>query len=338
MAERKVGSVVHWQRLSPLLAVFRLVPEEGDRFPDYKAGQYIALRREDCRLTKRVKEPDGKTHYLTDHDEAGHEKRGPVTHSYSISSAPFETRERGHLEFYIVLETDDEGGPGRLTESLFRLEPPGDSQVGYVNRIAGDFTLEKRAAGCRSVVLVGTGTGLAPFAAMIKQLDHEAASGASDGVKYTLIHANRTYEELAYHAELTAIEAAGRFDFLYIPSVSRLSPPSRDGADSTVGTGRANNLLRHILEMPMKEEEELRLAEASAGDVTLYRAALERAVKPALPPHVTREQVQARLEPGSTVILTCGNPFSMADIKHIADSNRIRYEKEDWKLVMPAKA
>jgi hypothetical protein len=30
------------------------------------------------------------------------------------------------------------------------------------------------------------------------------------------------------------------------------------------------------------------------------------------------------------VILTCGTPRAMADIKVIADANGIRYEKEDW--------
>jgi len=27
---------------------------------------------------------------------------------------------------------------------------------------------------------------------------------------------------------------------------------------------------------------------------------------------------------------TCGNPWSMEDIKYIAESNHMRYEKEDW--------
>ncbi len=43
----------------------------------------------------------------------------------------------------------------------------------------------------------------------------------------------------------------------------------------------------------------------------------------------------ARLDPADAVILTCGNPSSMADIKHVAEQNGIRYEKEDWKLVLP---
>ena len=188
MAERKTGTVVSWRRLSPILAIYRLRPEAGSAFPDYTAGRYIALRREDCRLTEKVLREAGRPHFVPKLDDSGNPKRGPVTHSYSIASAPHETERYGWLEFYIVLEKGENQYPGRLTESLFRLDPEGDNQVGYVNRIVGDFTLEKRAPGFRNVVLVGSGTGLAPFASMIKQLDFEASQGARDSVRYTLLH------------------------------------------------------------------------------------------------------------------------------------------------------
>jgi ferredoxin-NADP reductase len=307
MAERKVGTVVHWQYLSPILSIFRLMPEEGTPFPEYKAGQYIALRREDCRLTRRVVGEDGKPHYVPDLDEARNRKYGPVTHSYSISSAPFETVRGGYLEFYVVLEKGECDEPGRLTESLFRIHPGEDDKVGYVNRIVGDFTLDKRTAGARSVVFVGTGTGLAPFAGMVKQVDHEAAQGRRTDVRYTIFHANRSRPELAYHEELQAIEAAGRIDFVYVPSVSR--PTEEDRQDPRLGTGRASNVLRHVFGMPLKEEKD---------------------VRPTLPGHVSVAGLQARCPAAETVILTCGNPLAMADIKHIADTNHIRYEKEDW--------
>jgi ferredoxin-NADP reductase len=327
MAEKKVGTVVYWRRLSEILAVFRMAPQDSP-FPEYKAGQYIALSRDDCWLTRRVIGPDGRPHYEHLLDESGAPRRGSVTHSYSICSAPFETRERGTLEFYVVLEKDERGDPGRLTESMFRIDPPADDRIGYVNRIVGDFTLDRRAAGFRSVVWVGTGTGLAPFASMVKQLDHEAAQGPPDGVHYTLLHANRTYQELAYHEELLAIEAARRFDFVYIPSVSRPGP--RDLADPRVGKGRANNVLRHVFGMPLKEHEDLASAEAAREGVERARAALEGATRPALPAHVSRQELVNRLEPRETVILTCGNPSLMADIRTIAGAQGIRFEKEDW--------
>jgi ferredoxin-NADP reductase len=300
---------VDWHHLSTILATFRLMPARDSRFPDYDAGQYIALRREDCHLTKRIVDASGVVSYVTDVDELGNPKLGPVTHSYSVASAPSETRERGCLEFYVILEQDARGEPGRLTESLFRSGPEPGATLTYVDRIVGDFTLAKRTAGFRNVFWVGTGTGVAPFVSMIKELHFKASHGSPpDGVRYTLLHANRTTEELGYHEELLQIEASHSLDFVYIPTVSR--PTSQDLEDPALGRGRANNVLRHLFGMPPKEQPGL--------------------VAPVLPRRIARETVRDRLETGRSVILTCGNPSLMADIKYIADSNQIRFEKEDW--------
>jgi ferredoxin-NADP reductase len=328
MADIKTARVEQWQTLSSILATFRIKPQDGCRFPDYVPGQYIALRRDNCRITKKIVGDDGQPHYVTDMDGSGKPKRGPVTHSYSIASAPYETREKGYLEFYLVLEIDEFKERGRLSGSLFEINPPDDDKLTYVNRIVGDFTLDKRANGFKNVFWVGTGTGLAPFLSMIKQLDFEAARGAANDARYTLLHTNRTYEELGYHQELLAIEAARRLDFVYIPSVSR--PTARDVADEGLGRGRANNLLRHILDMPLKEEQDVQELESRGEDASRAKAALKSAVAPALPKHMSRSELAGRLDSGSTVILTCGNPSLMSDIKYIADTHAIRFEKEDW--------
>lgn len=328
MADIKTARVDQWQTLSSILATFRIKPQDGSRFPEYVPGQYMALRRENCRLTKKVVGPDGQPHYVADVDASGKPKRGPVTHSYSIASAPYETLEKGYLEFYLVLERDEFGERGRLSGSLFEINPPDDDKLTYVNRIVGDFTLDKRANGQQNVLWVGTGTGLAPFVSMVKQLDFQAARSKTDGVRYTLLHTNRTYEELGYHEELVAIEAAQRLDFVYIPSVSR--PTARDFADERLGRGRANNLLRHILGMPLKEDQEIEEVAARGEDTSRAKAARQSAVEPALPKHMSTSDVVKRLAPGDTVILTCGNPSLMSDIQYIADTHGTRFEKEDW--------
>lgn len=292
-----------------MLSIFRLKPESGSRFPDYVPGQYIALRRNSCRLTKKVVEADGQVRYVPDLDASGQQKIGPVTHSYSIASAPFESLEHGCLEFYVVLEKDEKGTLGRLSASFFEMNAPANEHITYVNRITGNFTLPKTANGLGSVLLVGTGTGVAPFVSMIKQIDYEARNGRVDSVQYTLLHTNRTYEELAYHQELLDIEAARRFDFVYVPSVSR--PAERDLKDPGMGQGRANNLLRHMFGMPVKEGE-------------------GRVVAPKLPSTVSQGSLMQRFDPPRTVLLTCGNPSSMEDIKHVADTHGIKFEKEDW--------
>ena len=50
----------------------------------------------------------------------------------------------------------------------------------------------------------------------------------------------------------------------------------------------------------------------------------------------SREVLRARLDPARTVVLTCGNPSSMSDIKRVADLVGMRFEKEDWKPVTRA--
>jgi ferredoxin-NADP reductase len=328
MAEKKVGTVSYWRYSSDILAVFRLFPENASKFPSYKAGQYMALQRNDCRLTKKVVRDGGKVEYPNVLDAQGNPKRGAVTHSYSIASAPFETEEKGYLEFYVILEIDEKGLKGRLTESMFRMSPDADNKMVYYEKIAGDFTLDKRAAGFKNVILVGTGTGLAPFISMAKQLDFEGKSGKNNSVRYTLLHTNRTYEELDYYQDLLDIEAAQRFDFVYVPSVSR--PTQRDWDDPKLGRARANNMLRYLLEMPLKEEQDLQEMAAKGGDVAKARAVLEKTVKPALPKHLTREALRDRMDPTTSVVITCGNPWSMEDIKYAAETTGMRFEKEDW--------
>ncbi|MFY9610411.1 MAG: hypothetical protein WAU45_17590 [Blastocatellia bacterium] len=305
MAEMKPGRIVEWHRLSLSLAIFHLIPYDGTRFPPFEAGQYIALRRDDCLLTKKVKEGT-EVRVVPDLDADGKQKRGPVTHSYSIAAAPFEAARDNNLEFYVVIESGSDGALGRFTESLFRIESGGNDRLDYVDRIVGDFTLAKRAAGFEHVLMVGTGTGLAPFVSMIKQLHYDSQRGAARA-RYTLLHANRTYEELAYHRELLDIEATNAFDFVYVASVSR--PTERDRADARLGVGRANNLLRHIFGFPPLESN---------------------AVVPDLPAERPLALLQQRIDPSRTVVLTCGNPAGMADIEWIAAQTGMQFEKEEW--------
>jgi ferredoxin-NADP reductase len=319
------GTIVFWRQLSPLLATFRLGPERGCPFPVYEPGQFIALRRESCRLTRRVPGPDGRPRYVPDLDERGRQKRGPVAHAYSIASAPGVTEATSELEFLVVLEVAD--ALGRFTEALFEPEEREGGPLGYVERVAGDFTLARRAAGVPHVLMVATGTGLAPFASMIRQLDRDAARGGPSPWSVTLVFGNRSAPELAFHDELGAIASAGRVDFVYLPAVSR---PDEAAMSSGLGSGRATNVLRALLGLPTAEEEHLEQARASGADTTVATAALERAVRPRLPAGVDPAALRARLDPGRTVLLTCGNPLVMDDVRRVAERAGMRLEREEW--------
>ena len=325
MPEIRTGTITVWRQLSPVLASFRLAPQKRHRFPAYEAGQYMALRREDCRLTRRVSGPDGRGRFLPDLDETGRQKRGPVTHAYSIASAPFQTERDKYVEFLVVLEMAST--LGRFTESLFDMDPREGGEMRYVERIVGDFTLARRAGDAEHILMVATGTGLAPLLSMVRQIDHDASAGRPTPARVTLFFANRTRPELAFHEELAAIASAGRFDFVYVPTVSR---PGDEQGRETIGRGRANNVLRLALGLPMAEEEALEEARRGGRDTGLLEEARARAIAPQLPSDVELAQIRKRLDPASTVLLTCGNPGAMQDVRRAAEGLGIRVEQEEW--------
>ena len=71
---------------------------------------------------------------------------------------------------------------------------------------------------------------------------------------------------------------------------------------------------------------------SAKSDVSRVAAelALARLVHPVLPRHVQASDLRERVDPGSSVLLTCGNPASMADLRSTAARRDIRFELEEW--------
>jgi ferredoxin/flavodoxin---NADP+ reductase len=129
------------------------------------------------------------------------------------------------VEFYLTLVTT-----GELTPRLFALAH--GSRVYLGPKASGLFTLDRVAPG-KSVVLVATGTGLAPYVSMLRTMLID------DTVrKFVVLHGARCSWDLGYRGELESL-ARIRANFTYIPSITR---PTEDPHFSG-RTGRIPKLL-----------------------------------------------------------------------------------------------
>ena len=153
-----------------------------------------------------------------------------VQRPYSVASAPATAGSDGY-EFYIRRVQG-----GLFTPILF------DLPVGHGMRMIGPkgkFTLEPDDD--RTHVFISSGTGNAPFVAMMRQL-------AIDGAPRRAIMLNGvSYEsELGYRALLEGWEASGAYPVTFVPTVSRPDDPRNAGW--TGRTGRVESILAPVLD------------------------------------------------------------------------------------------
>jgi ferredoxin--NADP+ reductase len=139
-------------------------------------------------------------------DSAG--KDGLVKRPYSIASAPGAAQ----TEFFLRLVED-----GALTPALFALKP-GD-RLWVETRALGRFTFEdlpeSPAPAERDLVMVSTGTGLAPFVSMLRHF-----RGRGLWRRFVMINGVRIESDLGYREELEG-EAREDESFTYLPLCSR---------------------------------------------------------------------------------------------------------------------
>lgn len=126
-----------------------------------------------------------------------------VHRPYSVASPHGEL-----LEFFIVLVED-----GELTPLLYDKQV-GD-QIDVSDKGTGSFVLSKSPS-AQTLWLVGTGTGLAPYIAMLR-----CGKLWDDYENVVIVHGARYANDLAYQEELRTVETerAGRFH--YLPVLTR---------------------------------------------------------------------------------------------------------------------
>jgi len=161
-----------------------------------------------------------------------------VQRPYSVASPPETAGEDGY-EFYVRLVPIL-----RFTTLLWRLP------VGHEMRMIGPkgrFMLEPDDA--RTHLFVSTGTGIAPFMAMIRQ---HLIQGTSR--RTVMLNGSSYVDELGYRDELEAWERDGTYPVTYVPTISRPKDPRNEGW--TGRTGRAESIVLDVCrDLGLKPEE-----------------------------------------------------------------------------------
>jgi ferredoxin--NADP+ reductase len=204
------ATVVGREELNPQLLILRVRPD-NDLF-DFRPGQFAVLGL--MGNAPRVIEAAA--------EDAAAEPDKMIRRAYSIASSNLERR---YLEFYLTLITS-----GALTPRLFALNH--GNRVFLGPKASGVFTLDKVAPE-KSVVLVATGTGLAPYVSMLRTMLVNDSRR-----KFVVLHGARFSWDLGYRGELESLSRL-RPNFTYIPSITR---PDQD--PHFIGyTGRIQTLL-----------------------------------------------------------------------------------------------
>jgi ferredoxin/flavodoxin---NADP+ reductase len=214
--------------LSPELMVLR-VKLDAEPFP-FEPGQYtvLGLRTSSPRLPEAPPDPPELSSWGGD---------TMVRRAYSITS---NSKDR-ELEFVVTLVRS-----GVLTPRLFALREGGRL---YVEPQAhGLFTL-KTSSGNRDLLLLATGSALAPYISMLR-----TAFPQNPEHQYVVVHAAAVSWDLAFRAQLESLAESSKH-FAYLPVIS---DAERDhtwhGLVGSIETLIANGEIEDQLGMPISPE------------------------------------------------------------------------------------
>ncbi|MCK4739515.1 MAG: ferredoxin--NADP reductase [Deltaproteobacteria bacterium] len=185
--------VIHRVEVAPGLIILRIRHEE-EALPDFVPGQFAVLALPNSASRVPFSEAE---------DVADTDPQKMIKRAYSIASSSVE---RDYVEFYITLVRS-----GALTPRLFNLGI-GD-KLWLSTKFSGIFTLSD-VEGEPDIVLIATGTGIAPYMSMIRT--ELAAPGKR---RFAVIHGARNSWDLGYHSELVMMERLSP-NFSYLPIIS----------------------------------------------------------------------------------------------------------------------
>lgn len=177
-------------QISPIMKVFRIAPD-GWELPEFKAGQFVAVSLPGT--AERCKEATDEMP-IEDQDKM-------IKRAYSIASS---SKSKEFLEFYITLVHS-----GALTPRLFNLNIGDRVEVG--KKFVGMFTMDQIAED-QNIVLVATGTGVAPYMSMLR------SNALQRSGKITVIHGAANSWDLGYSSELELLQSVHP-NFSYIPTI-----------------------------------------------------------------------------------------------------------------------
>jgi ferredoxin--NADP+ reductase len=229
MAAEYNATVASRVEVAPGLVIMRVAP---DKLPfEFKSGQYVVmgLKASEPRVDESeseigpsvlpTAEADADSLAGTAESQAAVDAQAAaaakaaadpdrmIRRAYSIAS---ESRSDEYIEFYLTLVMS-----GELTPRLFNLKIKDRLYVGP--KAVGVFTLDKAPG--KHILMIGTGTGLAPYMSMLRsELD------CNDERKFVVVHGARYSWDLGYRTELTGL-ARHCNNFKYIPVITR---PSED--------------------------------------------------------------------------------------------------------------
>jgi ferredoxin/flavodoxin---NADP+ reductase len=209
------------------LAIFKITPTNGT-VPDFKAGQFVTIGLHNPN--------EGKI----------------VRRAYSIASPPEQKK-----YFELLVRWVRKPLPGRLTTELFNRKEGEDAA--WV-KPTGIFTINEKmhdgSADNRRMILIGGGTGLAPF---ISYSLHLKSIGSKREI--VVLHGASYVDELSYRELLTELEEESmdvgrdKWNFRYRASISRPQEWFNRSWDGQ--KGRVESFLRPIPGTDQSPLEEL---------------------------------------------------------------------------------